>query len=76
MKKKQALLFHVQQGDYFGTLATLLDLMRQGIVSKQEIERILEDIVCDLVCLQNHFKIVEKRRVGGDVDGSVINLET
>jgi hypothetical protein len=61
MKKRiKALDFHVEAGDYFGTLATLLDLLRQGIVKKEKKEKeILAALVGDLLYLQNHYKITK-----------------
>jgi len=59
-KKNKALQFHIEQGDYFGTLATILDLMRQGIMKESDKDRILQALVNDLVYLQNHFKIIGK----------------
>ena len=61
MKKRiKALEFHVEVGDYFGTLATLLDLLRQGIVKNQEKEKeILAALVGDLLYLQDHYKITK-----------------
>jgi len=53
--------FHVEVGDYFGTLATLLDLLRQGIVKNEKKEKeILTALVGDLLYLQDHFDIVRK----------------
>jgi hypothetical protein len=61
MKKRiKALEFHIEMGDYFGTLATLLDLLRQGIVSKDDEGQILKDLIGDLLHLQKYFKISEK----------------
>ena len=62
MKKRiKALEFHVEVGDYFGTLATLLDLLRQGIVKNEKKEKeILTALVGDLLYLQDHFDIVRK----------------
>lgn len=60
MKKRiKNLRFHVEAGDYFGTLATILDLLRQGIVKEKDKERVLSDLTADLMYLQHNFTIVE-----------------
>jgi hypothetical protein len=61
-KKTKGLLSHVEAGDYFGTVATLLDFIRQGIVKKEDQDRILEDMVEGLVYLQVNFCIKERRQ--------------
>ena len=43
---------HVKAGDYFGTLATILDLKKQG----------LEEFRDDLMFLQENYKIVKKTK--------------
>ena len=61
MKKRiKSLEFHVEQGDYFGTLATVLDLLRQGVGKKQVEKKILRDLTMDLLYLQDHCDIVKK----------------
>jgi len=57
------LKFHVRSEDYFGTLATILDLFRLDVLEKKFIfdnDEILKKIVKDLVYLQNNYKIVKK----------------
>ena len=62
MKKRiKSLEFHIEQGDYFGTLATLLDLLRQGIVERDREERTLKDLTGDLLYLQKHFEIIKQK---------------
>ena len=65
MKKNkiQNLKFHVKSEDYFGTLATVLDLFRLDVFEKKFIfdkNKILKKIVKDLVYLQNNYKIIKK----------------
>lgn len=63
MKKRiKALEFHIEHGDYFGTLATLLNLLQQGIVKKEDEELILKNLTGDLVYLQDHFTIIKKEK--------------
>lgn len=54
--------FHIRSGDYFGTLATVIDLVRQ---ERKKIEgrqnKILKKLKDDLVYLQKNHKIVEKK---------------
>lgn len=54
---------HVQAGDYFGTLATLLSLMEQDVISEgwnRKYARWLRLWIDDLVYLQRHYKIERK----------------
>jgi hypothetical protein len=61
MKKRTKVIeFHIKMGDYFGTLATVLDLLRQRLVDKEEEERILKNLTADLLYLQKRFKITPK----------------
>jgi hypothetical protein len=63
IKRKQELGFHIKNDDYFGTLATLLDLLRQEFKrkdSKINAERILKNLTDDLMYLQRNYKILEK----------------
>lgn len=50
--KLSSLKFHIKSQDYFGTLATVLSLCRQGN------QPIPEHIIDELIYLQNNFKIV------------------
>ncbi|MFC1801833.1 hypothetical protein ACFLY7_00095 [Patescibacteria group bacterium] len=70
--RKERIINHVNSGDYFGTLATVLDLTRQmmDIVEKntKEIELLvdgnrkrMERIKKDLVYLQENYKIIKER---------------
>ena len=61
MKKRIKILqSHIEAGDYFGTLATILDLSRQKIIPEEEGEKILRGLIDDLLYLQEHFDIVRK----------------
>jgi hypothetical protein len=54
--------FHIKSDDYFGTLACVIDLVRQNLnpfKQKQE-KKTLEAKVKELMYLQNNFKIVKK----------------
>jgi len=56
------LKFHIQSDDYFGTLATVLDLVRQRIDEDENEHEIksLKNVVKDLMYLQERYKIVKK----------------
>jgi len=63
IENQKRLEFHIEKGDYFGTLATILDLIRQEIESRERkgrITRVLEKLKDDLLYLQDHYKIIEK----------------
>lgn len=59
---KKSIEFHVKSGDYFGTLATVISLMRQSENSSMQKYNlnILEKIETDLIFLQNKYKIIKK----------------
>lgn len=66
IKRKKELGFHIKNDDYFGTLATLLDLLRQELEkkdSKMNARRILKNLTDDLMYLQRNYKILEKDRL-------------
>lgn len=63
---------HIKAGDYFGTLATILDLMRQtadtavgrptsnqSVVERSEQMKELKD---DLIFLQENYRIIKKTK--------------
>ena len=61
--KIQKLKFHIKSEDYFGTLATVLDLFRLDVFEKKFIfdkNKMLKGIIKDLVYLQDNYKIIKK----------------
>ena len=59
--RQRGLEFHIETGDYFGTLATILDLSRQTLgntAREREVAGYLERNVADLVYLQKNYRIV------------------
>ena len=64
MKTHRAIRFHIKNDDYFGTLATLLELLREDLAkcgySKKEV-RLLASIREDLMYLQQHYEVVRKK---------------
>lgn len=58
--KIESLKFHIESDDYFGTLATILDLMIQKFPSKKQCASELELLKNDLLYLQENYKIIKK----------------
>jgi len=58
----KSLQFHIESDDYFGTLATVLDLVRQKLNSaEQKWETdVLRSKVKELMILQKDYRIVKK----------------
>ncbi|MBU4421575.1 hypothetical protein L6259_01785 [Candidatus Parcubacteria bacterium] len=60
--RRKNIKFHIKSDDYFGTLATVADLMKQ---EKKELEdrhnKFLENLKDDLIYLQKNYKIVKKK---------------
>ncbi|MCP6718945.1 MAG: hypothetical protein KJI71_01760 [Patescibacteria group bacterium] len=60
--RRQSIKSHIRSDDYFGTLATIIDLITQ---QKEKIEgtqnKILRNLKKDLVYLQKNYKIVKKK---------------
>ncbi|MCK5510351.1 hypothetical protein KAI65_02295 [Candidatus Parcubacteria bacterium] len=52
ISRKKRLKFHIENNDYFGTLATVLDLIRQSKNNEA-----LKNIRDDLVYLQKNYSI-------------------
>lgn len=60
---KEKVKFHVKNDDYFGTLATVLDLVRQNLnpFNQKKEKSTLEGAVKDLMHLQKNYRIVDKK---------------
>ncbi len=66
--RQQKLNDHIESNDYFGTLATVVDLVHQvldeslraSITTQKESKAQLARIKKDLLYMQKHFKIVKK----------------
>jgi hypothetical protein len=57
----KGLEFHISVQDYFGTLATVLDLLRQDLEDGVKIENShisLKKLTDDLIYLQRNYRIV------------------
>jgi hypothetical protein len=63
IQQRREVEWHIQAGDYFGTLATVLDLLRQ-LMDKQGYgrteARLLEEVRDELVYLQESHRIVKR----------------
>lgn len=59
---KKSLKFHIENNDYFGTLATVLSLVMQNLEEDTFIKKnkkVLNDAVNNLMYLQNNHKITK-----------------
>ena len=64
-KRRRGLEFHIRINDYFGTLATVLDLLRQDMEQsdeKQKNTELLRRVRDDLQYLQESHEIRQKRK--------------
>ena len=59
---KESLEFHIKSDDYFGTLATVLDLIRQQVFGdkKSKLKDAIESKILELLYLQKNYQIVKK----------------
>ena len=57
---EKSVKFHIENNDYFGTLATVLSLIKQTLEKNQKHIEILDSIEKDLMYLQANYKIVKK----------------
>lgn len=58
--------FHVQQDDYFGTMATIISLLKQEIKKcplekREQINKTFKNLEHDLMFLQKNYQIKPKR---------------
>jgi phosphatidylserine/phosphatidylglycerophosphate/cardiolipin synthase-like enzyme len=63
MTKEESIQFHIRSNDYFGTLATEIDLLRQDAHRRGYTRRhdtALQRLRDDLMYLQRGFRIVEE----------------
>ncbi len=62
VKDKKTVDFHIQQNDYFGTLATIISLINQDYIleNKKELKKLLTSLIKDLDYLQKNFEIIKK----------------
>lgn len=65
VKDEKSTKFHVKNDDYFGTMATILNLLKQEINKNDSSKRVilnktLDSLEKDLVFLQNNYQINPK----------------
>jgi hypothetical protein len=60
-KRRSALKFHIMSDDYFGTLATVLDLLRQESKIRPKEAATLEWLRDDLLYLQENYQIARRK---------------
>lgn len=53
--------FHLLQDDYFGTIATILSLIKQRLPKEKEIAETLNNLENDLVFLQKSYTIAKRQ---------------
>lgn len=59
----KSLKFHLEVGDYFATVATVLNLIRQGVKDKKIEKTYIDSLahyVDELMYLQSNYKIEKK----------------
>ena len=59
VRDKKSVNWHIKQNDYFGTLATIVNLINQDYIlnNKKELQKILKSLGKDLNYLQRNFII-------------------
>lgn len=57
---KKSVEFHIKSNDYFGTLATVLSLIKQTPESNKTLIKTLSSLIKDLLYLQKEYKIIKK----------------
>lgn len=58
----KSLEFHIRSDDYFGTLATILSLLKQSLSTEKTLKEfnLFDRKINELIYLQNNYKIVKK----------------
>lgn len=62
---RKSVEFHIKSNDYFGTLATVLDLIKQNLQEytlPKDISNSLSKKVEELMYLQNNYILVKKEK--------------
>ena len=62
IRDKKSARQHIKQGDYFGTTATILNLLSQDemLSNPQEMKKILKKISDELTYLQDNYQIKKR----------------
>lgn len=53
--------WHIVQDDYFGTIATILSLIKQRLPQEKEVGETLNNLEKDLVFLQKRYTIAKRQ---------------
>jgi hypothetical protein len=67
--QQQSLEFHIEQNDYFGTLATVLDLMRQDLARKgyPRHSATLANVCQELMELHHGYRLERRLILAADI---------
>lgn len=57
---KKSVVFHIKNNDYFGTIATVLSIIKQTPEHINKHIKSLDKLEKDLVFLQSNYKIIKK----------------
>ncbi len=61
-ERESELDFHAQADDYFVTLATIINLLREQLLSNADRHnKIMERTIKDLIYLQKHYRLTKKK---------------
>jgi hypothetical protein len=65
VKDEESVRFHIKSGDYFGTIASVLSLIRQDLEKSDPsraaaFENIFRELESDLIFLQKEYEISKK----------------
>lgn len=58
---RKSIKFHIENNDYFGTLATILSLIKQTPKNLKKHIKSLDKLEKDLIFLQKEYKIVKNK---------------
>lgn len=79
VKDEASVKFHVENNDYFGTIAAVLSLVKQKIKkdkhpNSEGLEKILKNLETDLMILQTSYQIKPKnKKKKSNPNGKLIN---
>lgn len=67
LKDEESVKFHVTNNDYFGTIATVISLLKQGCkkINRQQREKLsglFDELEKDLLILQKNYQISAKTK--------------
>lgn len=71
IKDKNSVRYHLLKDDYFGTIATIISLIKQGVIKKPAEKQLdfyhaLENLEKDLAWLQKNYQInprIKKKKI-------------